>query len=263
MHLSRLPDLDKAQWVSLADGLKLETRLFIDGEYVDAANGGRFETVNPATGKVIAAYDNESPEQVSQRVKSARAASVKWKKIELSERGEYMRRLGRVMRKNREEYARLVTEEMGKPIRQAVAEIEKCAWVCDYYADHAEVFLRDELTLRADEVFEKGEIRHALRFTVRATQGYVFPASHDATHGAGGDLRPPLGLRVRLKAGVDLSTFSAPARVVLTAMKRYGLILADNGSDWYVTGAPDPRWDDERMHDDFERITGNDFEVVE
>lgn len=117
--------------------------------------------------------------------------------------------------------------------------------------------------VRADEVFEEGKIRHALRFTVRATQGYVFPASHDATHGAGGDLRPPLGLRVRLKADVDLTPFSPPARVVLAAMKRYGMILADNGSDWFVTGAPDPRWDDERMHDDFARVTGDDFEVVE
>src|ERR671923_2220398 len=75
----------------------------------------------------------------------ARAAFAKWKKLEMSERVEYMRRLGRVMRKNREQYARIVTEEMGKPIRQSLAEIEKCAWVCDYYADHAEVFLRDEL----------------------------------------------------------------------------------------------------------------------
>jgi hypothetical protein len=117
--------------------------------------------------------------------------------------------------------------------------------------------------VRADEVFDNGEITHALRFTVRATQGYVYPASHDATHGAGGDLRPPLGLRVRLKADVDLSQMSAPARVVFTAMKKYGLILADNGSDWYVTGATDPRWNDGQMHDDFARITGNDFEAVE
>ncbi len=117
--------------------------------------------------------------------------------------------------------------------------------------------------VRADEAIDAGEIRHALRFTVRATQGYVYPASHDATHGAGGASRPPLGLRVRMKASVDLSAMSAPARAVFTAMKKYGLILADNGSDWYVTGALDPRWDDERMHDDFARVTGDDFEVVE
>ena len=116
--------------------------------------------------------------------------------------------------------------------------------------------------VRADEVFVAGEIRHAIRFTVRATQGYIDPASHDATTGAGGNLRPPLGLRVRLKSSVDLTAMSVPARVVLTAMKKYGLILADNGSDWYVSGSPDARWDDERMHDDFATITGNDFEVV-
>jgi acyl-CoA reductase-like NAD-dependent aldehyde dehydrogenase len=105
----------------------------------------KIETVNPATGKVIAAYDNESPEQVSRKVKAAREAFGKWKKLDLAERAEYMRRLGRVMRKNREEYARVVTEEMGKPIRQSLAETEKCAWVCDYYAERAEAFLRDEI----------------------------------------------------------------------------------------------------------------------
>jgi acyl-CoA reductase-like NAD-dependent aldehyde dehydrogenase len=105
----------------------------------------KIETVNPATGKVIAVYNNETPEQVSQRIKAAREAFAKWKKLDILERAEYMRRLGRVMRKNREEYARTVTEEMGKPIRQSLAEIEKCAWVCDYYAEHAEAFLRDEI----------------------------------------------------------------------------------------------------------------------
>ncbi|MEO6028919.1 MAG: hypothetical protein ABIR79_18810, partial [Candidatus Binatia bacterium] len=104
---------------------------------------------------------------------------------------------------------------------------------------------------------------HALRFTVRGTKGYIFPASHDATSGPGGDARPPLGLRVRLKATVDPDTFAAPAAVIVRAMQKYGLILADNGSDWFVTGAPDPRWDDELMHDEFARISGDDFEVVE
>lgn len=105
----------------------------------------KIETINPSTGKVIAAYENEGPELVSQRVKAARAAFAGWSKRDLSERAESMRRLGRVMRKNREDYAKLVTEEVGKPVRQSLAEIEKCAWVCDYYADHAEIFLRDEL----------------------------------------------------------------------------------------------------------------------
>ena len=105
----------------------------------------QIQTVNPATGRVIASYDNSTPEQVSQQVRSASEAFPKWKGVELSERADYMRRLGRVMRKNREQYAKLVTEEMGKPIKQSLAEIEKCAWVCDYYAERAEAFLRDEI----------------------------------------------------------------------------------------------------------------------
>jgi hypothetical protein len=117
--------------------------------------------------------------------------------------------------------------------------------------------------VRADEVFDAGEIRHALRFTVRGTQGYVYPASHEATSGPGGDARPPLGLRVRLKAGFDVSSFAPPVQVILRAMQRYGMIIADNGSDWFVTGAPSARWDDELMHDEFLRVTGDDFEVVE
>ncbi|HXD09993.1 MAG TPA: aldehyde dehydrogenase family protein, partial [Anaerolineales bacterium] len=91
----------------------------------------KIETINPATGKVIATYDNETPDQVSRRVKAGKEAFASWKKRDLSERTELMRRLGRVMRKSREEYARVVTEEMGKPIRQSLAEVEKCAWVCD------------------------------------------------------------------------------------------------------------------------------------
>lgn len=105
----------------------------------------QIQTVNPATGKVIASYDNESVEDVNQKVRQARDAFGKWKKTELGERADLMRKLGRVMRKNREEYGRMVTEEMGKPVRQSVAEIEKCAWVCDYYAEHAEAFLRDQI----------------------------------------------------------------------------------------------------------------------
>lgn len=105
----------------------------------------QIETVNPATGKVIAAYDAETSEDVGRKVRLGRQAYAEWRKVDLGERAELMRRLGRVMRKNREDYARTVTEEMGKPVRQSLAEIEKCAWVCDYYAEHAEVFLRDQI----------------------------------------------------------------------------------------------------------------------
>jgi acyl-CoA reductase-like NAD-dependent aldehyde dehydrogenase len=103
------------------------------------------ETINPSTGRVIATYNSMSSEEISQKTKNARIAFENWRKIDISERCTYMRRLGRVMKKNKEDHAKLITEEMGKPIRQSLAEIEKCAWVCDYYSEHAESFLRDEL----------------------------------------------------------------------------------------------------------------------
>src|SRR5919197_514828 len=117
----------------------------MSGSAIIVLHMSNIETLNPATGKVLATYENSNPEQVSRKVKAAREAFAKWKRLEIAERAEYMRRLGRVMRKNREEYARVVTEEMGKPVKQSLAEIEKCAWVCDYYAEHAEAFLRDEI----------------------------------------------------------------------------------------------------------------------
>jgi acyl-CoA reductase-like NAD-dependent aldehyde dehydrogenase len=105
----------------------------------------KFETINPATGKVIADYYNMSNDEVSGKIKNARIAFQNWKKLDISERTSYIRRLARVIRKNKDEYARLITEEMGKPVRQSIAEIEKCVWACDYYAEHAESFLSDEL----------------------------------------------------------------------------------------------------------------------
>jgi acyl-CoA reductase-like NAD-dependent aldehyde dehydrogenase len=103
------------------------------------------ETVNPATGKPIAKYHNMSVEEINDKVKKARLALKSWKSLDISERCSLSRNLGRVMRKNKDEYSRTITEEMGKPIRQANAEIEKCAWLCDYYSETAESFLRDEL----------------------------------------------------------------------------------------------------------------------
>ena len=106
---------------------------------------GKIETINPSTGKVISTYDNMSNDQIRGIVENARLAQRKWKGLDISERSAYVRSLGRIMRKNKEEYARLITEEMGKPIRQAIAEIEKCAWLCDYYSEHSESFLHEEL----------------------------------------------------------------------------------------------------------------------
>ncbi len=114
---------------------------------------------------------------------------------------------------------------------------------------------------RFDEV-KRGVIDHALRFTAPETRkAYVYPARHFASSSLDPGL-PPMGLRVRLKKGVSLAGYGPQARVVLTALKRYGMILADNGSPWYVTGAPNAGWDDDDLHD-LGRITGADFEVVD
>jgi hypothetical protein len=113
--------------------------------------------------------------------------------------------------------------------------------------------------VRYDEV-ASGVIRHAIRFTANKTCGYIYPARH-LTAPACSNL-PPMGLRVRLKASVDISGFGPQARVVLTALQRYGMILADNGSPWYISGAPDSRWNDDELHH-LQQLTGADFEVVD
>lgn len=105
----------------------------------------QIETINPATGETIRSYNVMGPEEIKHIANDARNAFPKWRNVDLSERAVYMRKLGRIMRKNKDQYAKLITEEMGKPIRQSIAEIDKCAWVCDYYSEHAEAFLRDEL----------------------------------------------------------------------------------------------------------------------
>ena len=116
--------------------------------------------------------------------------------------------------------------------------------------------------VRYDEAVEKGVIEHALRFTVAATQrAYVYPATHFASDETDPDL-PPMGLRVRLKASYDISGFPHELRVVLQALKTYGMMVADNGADWYVGGAPDPRWDDEALSA-IREVKGSDFEVVD
>ena len=114
---------------------------------------------------------------------------------------------------------------------------------------------------RYDEV-ARGVIDHALRFTAERTRrAYVYPARHYASSSSDPTL-PPMGLRVRLKASVDISGFPRQARIVLQALKTYGMILADNGSNWYISGAPDPRWSNDALHT-IGRITGSDFEVVD
>jgi hypothetical protein len=114
---------------------------------------------------------------------------------------------------------------------------------------------------RWDEV-AAGEIDHALRFTAPKTRrAYVYPARHFASDSTSTSL-PPMGLRVRLKASVDLSKFPKQSRVVLKALQVYGMILADNGSPWYVSGAPNAHWSNDDLHS-LGRLTGADFEVVD
>ncbi len=114
---------------------------------------------------------------------------------------------------------------------------------------------------RYDEV-ARGAINHALRFTApRTRDAYVYPARHRAGAGDDADL-PPMGLRLRLKSSVDIADFPPQSRVVLTALRSYGMLLADNGSPWYVSGAPDSRWDNDDLHS-LHRLSGRDFEVVD
>jgi hypothetical protein len=116
------------------------------------------------------------------------------------------------------------------------------------------------LLARWDEV-HRGRIDHALRVTVQRTRrAYVYPARHFASDLTDPSL-PRMGERLRLKRSVDISRFPRQARIVLRALRRYGLIVADNGSDWYVSGAPNRHWDNDQLHA-LGSITGRDFEVV-
>jgi hypothetical protein len=115
--------------------------------------------------------------------------------------------------------------------------------------------------VRYEEV-AAGSIDHAIRVTFRRTQrGYVLPATHFASSSTDPNL-PPMGLRLRMRADTDLSGLSGQARVIAEAMQRYGLIVADNGSNWFFQGAPDPRWDDDDLGQ-LKAIPGTAFDVVD
>ncbi len=114
---------------------------------------------------------------------------------------------------------------------------------------------------RYDEV-AAGQINHALRFTLqRSRQAMIPPASHWAANNSN-SLAAPMGMRLRLKANYDISSFSAKNQVILTALKKYGLIMADNGSSMYITGAPDDRWDDSDLHN-LGQVQASAFEVIQ
>ena len=117
------------------------------------------------------------------------------------------------------------------------------------------------LLVRYDEV-RAGRIDHALRMTVARTQrGYIHPATHVASEDSDPSL-PPMGLRLRLRASYSLAGFHGESLVILRALKRYGLIVADNGSSWYITGAPNPRWNDDDL-EQIKRVPGSAFEAVQ
>ncbi|HKA03265.1 MAG TPA: hypothetical protein VKD67_03020, partial [Acidimicrobiales bacterium] len=115
--------------------------------------------------------------------------------------------------------------------------------------------------VRYDEV-ASGQITHAIRVTFGPTYaGYIHPATHQASSQTDPAL-PPMGLRLRLNATFDTSGYTGGAQVILEAMKRFGLIVADNGSNWFITGAADPRWDDDNL-DQLKQVPGSAFEVVD
>ena len=114
--------------------------------------------------------------------------------------------------------------------------------------------------IRYDEAFGTAPIKHAFRFTVEATNGYVFPASHTAGHTNGA---LPMGARLRLKASKNISGYTPEVRRIFQAMKTYGLIVADNGMDMYITGTYDTRWDNGILNSAFDDLTASDFEVVQ
>jgi hypothetical protein len=113
--------------------------------------------------------------------------------------------------------------------------------------------------VRRDEVVAPQPIRHAFRVTTRRTNGYVWPASHRAGNTPGA---PPMGARLRLKASVDIRRYPPDVRKIFQAMKTYGLIVADNGTDMYVSGTMDPAWDNDVLNPAFHSLTADDFEVI-
>jgi hypothetical protein len=114
---------------------------------------------------------------------------------------------------------------------------------------------------RYDDV-AAGSIDHALRFTVgRSRRAYLYPARHFASSPTSKSL-PPMGLRLRLRRDYFIGSFPPQAQIILRALKRYGMIVADNGSSWYVSGAPDPGWDNDDLHT-LGKVKGSNFRVVD
>ncbi len=117
--------------------------------------------------------------------------------------------------------------------------------------------------VRYDEVMERGEILHALRVTVSGAQSaYIYPATHSDGQAGSDPNAPPMGLRLRLRTDFDMSGYSEPIQVILRAMQRFGLVVADTGGDWFISGAPNALWDDDVLHE-LQGVVGADFEAIE
>jgi len=115
--------------------------------------------------------------------------------------------------------------------------------------------------VRYEEVYIKQKVNHAIRMTVQHSQrAFIYPARHYASTSTDAN-HPPMGLRFRMKADYDISHFSPPAQIICRAMKKHGLIVADNGSDWFISGAPDPRWNDDTLAE-LKSVPGRAFEAV-
>ncbi len=115
--------------------------------------------------------------------------------------------------------------------------------------------------VRYDEAVEAKKIEHALRFTVvKSRRAYVSPATHFASKRTDVNL-PPMGMRVRLKKDFDIRPYPPEVQVILRALQKYGMLVADNGSDWFISGAPDPRWNDDNLHT-LKKVKGSNFEVI-
>lgn len=132
----------------------------------------QFKSINPFNGESIAEYEAISKNELQQKLNAAQHAHLSWKKIPLTERSRLMATASKVLRDNVEDYARTITLEMGKPITESRAEVNKCAWVCDYYAEHAAEFLKDEW-IKTDAA--QSFVRHDPIGTVLAIMPWNFP----------------------------------------------------------------------------------------
>ncbi|MFT6871874.1 MAG: succinate-semialdehyde dehydrogenase/glutarate-semialdehyde dehydrogenase [Roseivirga sp.] len=131
-----------------------------------------FNSINPYNNQTVGTYEGISDQVLTQKLDNSNAAFQSWKKVSIAERAKLMHKAGEVLRDNVEEYARMITLEMGKPISEARGEINKCAWVCDYYADNAEAFLADEI-IATDA--QKSFVKHNPIGAVLAIMPWNFP----------------------------------------------------------------------------------------